>query len=129
MHEMEMRVITIVDAGKDVLGYKVQGTIEKRDIERVVEDMDAKVPQSSKLRLYVELDDMSGISPQALWRDLQLGLPRTSYLTRIERVALVTDSEMVRSLVGLQSHLGLPVQIKVYAPASAPTAMQWLAAA
>jgi hypothetical protein len=119
-------MITIVDVGEGILGYRVQGTIEKRDIERVVEDMDAKVPETSKIRLYVELSEMTGISPQAVWRDIQLGLPRTKYLSRIERVALVTDSDLIRSLAGMQSHLGMSMEIKVYDPAAAPTAKEWL---
>ena len=122
-------MITVVDAGPDVLGYRVDGTIEKRDIERVVADMDAKVPQSSRIRLYVELDNMTGMSPQALWRDLQLGVPRAGYLSRIERVALVTDNELVRTLAGMRSHLGTSLQIKVYAPSAGPTALEWLSAA
>lgn len=55
--------------------------------------MDAKVPDHDQLRLYVEVAELDGITPQALLRDLQLGLPRMNYLTRIAKLAVVSGSE------------------------------------
>jgi hypothetical protein len=90
-------MISIIDIGPGVLGYRINGSIEKADIERVV-------------------------------RDLQLGIPRTNYLTRLEKVALVSDSDIVRMIAGVQSHIARALQVKVFDASASADATTWILA-
>jgi hypothetical protein len=89
-------VIDILELGPGILGYCISGRIEKLDVERVIADMDRKVPAADRLRLYVEVNQLNGLTPQALLRDLRLGVPRANYFAHVKKLAVVTPSPMVR---------------------------------
>jgi hypothetical protein len=119
-------LIGVLDMGPRVLAYSINGKIEKPDIERVVADMDAKVPTAEKVRLYVEVNEPNGMTPEALFRDLQLGVPRTQYLLRIERVAIVTDSNPVRTFANAQAKVARWFETRVFENSQKAEAAAWI---
>ena len=119
-------MIQILELGPGILGYAINGKIEKPDIERVFANMDAKVPANSKVRVYVEVNDIGGIAPEALLRDLQLGLPRMSYLSKIEKLAVVTDSSAHSTWAKLQGQVMRWIDVQVFDSARKDEALTWL---
>ena len=119
-------MIGVLDLGPRVLAYSINGKIEKPDIERVIADMDAKVPTAEKVRLYVEVNELSGITPEALFRDLQLGVPRMQYLMRIERLAVVSDSSTVRTFATAQAKLARWFETRVFESGRNAVALAWV---
>ena len=119
-------MINVLELGPNVLGYSINGKIEKADIERVVADMDSKVPPADKVRLYVEVNELDGITPQAFFRDLQLGIPRTNYLMRIEKLALVTDSDGLRTFANAQAKVARWLETRVFGPEEKAQAVAWV---
>ena len=120
-------MITIIDVSPNVLGYAINGRIEQADIERVFADMDAKVPAADKVRIYLEVTDPDGISLQALMRDVQLGVPRMNYLTRIECLVVVTDNDTVRSMVNVQGQIARWMEMRVFPMTEKHKAVTWVA--
>jgi hypothetical protein len=121
-------MIGVLDMGPRVLAYSINGRIEKADIERVVADMDAKVPMAEKVRLYVEVNHPDGMTPEALFRDLQLGVPRTQYLLRIERVAIVSDSNAIRAFAAAQSKIARWFETRIFEGHEKLDAATWVQA-
>ena len=119
-------MIGVLDLGPRVLAYSINGRIEKSDIERVVADMDAKVPTAEKVRLYVEVNEPDGMTPEALFRDLQLGVPRTQYLLRIERVAVVADSTPIRAFANAQAKVARWFETRVFEGRQKAEAAAWV---
>ena len=119
-------MIAVLDLGPRVLAYSINGKIDKPDIERVVADMDAKVPTAEKVRLYVEVNETDGITPQALFRDLQLGVPRMQYLMRIERLAVVAQSDAVRTFANAQAKVARWFETRVFDETQREEASRWV---
>jgi hypothetical protein len=119
-------MIGVLDMGPRVLAYSINGKIEKSDIERVVADMDAKVPLAEKVRLYVEVNEPDGMTPEALFRDLQLGVPRMQYLMRIERVAVVADSNAIRTFANAQAKVARWFETRVFEGSQKADAATWV---
>lgn len=122
-------MITPLDIGPNVLGYRVTGKIEKPDIESAVADWDRFVKANQKFSIFVDIEDLHGMTPQALARDLQLGIPRMGDLRHIDKMAVVSDSDVIRNIVGLQSHLASHwFQAKAFTRTEKQEAISWVTA-
>jgi hypothetical protein len=119
-------VIQVLELGPGLLGYAFNGKIEKPDIERVFADMDAKVPANEKVGIYTELNDVGGITPEALLRDLQLGATRLNYLGRIGKVAVVTDSNAWGTWSKIEGKVLRWLELRVFASSEKEAALTWL---
>jgi hypothetical protein len=119
-------MISVLEIAPNVLGYTINGKIEKQDVERVIADMDAKVPTAHKVRLFVEVMSLDGMTPQAFFRDMQLGIPRTNYLIRIERLAVVAESEAVQTFVNAQARLTRWFETRVFGAGQRAEAIAWI---
>lgn len=89
-------MISILELGPNVLAYRAEGKLERADIERVFAELDRRLSSGEKIRIYAEVHSLSGISLEALWEDVRLGIQRWSAIAKIEKAALVTDLEWVR---------------------------------
>ena len=121
-------MISVLQLDPGILGYVVNGKIEKIDIDSIVSDMDAKVPALEKVRLYIEVSKTDGITPEAFLRDMQLGLPRTPYLFKIQRLAVVTDISGVKTFANAQAKVARWFETRVFTVAEKATALAWLRA-
>jgi hypothetical protein len=68
------------------------------------------------------------MTPEALFRDLQLGVPRTQYLLRIERVAVVADSSAVRTFANAQAKIARWFETRVFENGQKAEAAAWVQA-
>ena len=62
----------------------------------------------------MEVQSLGGITPEALWRDLRLGVPRLPDLGRIEKAALVTEVDWLRSAVGMGNALPGGLRLRTF---------------
>ena len=121
-------MLTILDLGPDILGYRVDGKIDRADIERAFAEFDRLVATDRKIRVYVEVQSLGGITPEALWRDMQLGVPRLKDLGRVEKMALVTEVDWLRSAAGMGSALPGLLRLRTFTGAEQAEARAWIQA-
>jgi hypothetical protein len=83
---------------KNTIGINVDGKVEKADIERVFGELE-NASGNGKIKLYVEVSDfnLSDLSFEALKKDLQLWFANPGIITDIEKVALVSDSKLLKA--------------------------------
>ncbi|SHJ49505.1 SpoIIAA-like [Reichenbachiella agariperforans] len=72
--------------------------------------------------LYHLKSDFTGFELSALWDDAKLGM---KHLTEWERIALVSDHEMVNSFVMFFSHL-VKADIKLFRDSELSQAKKWI---
>lgn len=110
----------------DVVAYRAEGKIEVSDIERAFEEIDRKLAAHPRVRIYGEVHGLSGVTMHALWRDLDLMVRRPDLLTRVEKAALVTDQEWLRSVGSWQNTFLPGVQIRAFALSEQHLAQSWV---
>ncbi|MFA9432702.1 STAS/SEC14 domain-containing protein [Egicoccus sp. AB-alg2] len=76
-----------------MLGYAVEGRLERDDVERMQAEMRVAMEQHGDLRLLVRIDGMDDLTPEAVWQDLEM---TPDYLRRVERLAVVGDERWHR---------------------------------
>lgn len=117
----------LTDFPSHVVAFVCKGRVTKADYEAVlVPAVLNALGTHDKVRLYYETGpDFAGIDPGAMWEDFKVGM---EYLTRWERVALVTDIEWIKQAVRLWSFL-MPASTRVFPTSEAAQAREWIAAA
>ena len=122
-------MISVLDIGQGVLGISVSSKVEKPDIERAIAAWDATVAAYPKFSVYVEINSLSGITPQALLRDLQLGITRMTDLSHVDKFAVVTDIGAIKTLVNFEGKLGMHwFDTQVFALSQKTEALSWVKA-
>ncbi len=114
----------IPDLPDQVLGIRAIGDVEDDDYEDVlVPAIEDRLTRHEKIRLlYVLGPEFEGYEADAMWEDAKLGMKTfTSY----ERIAIVTDSALVRRSVKAFGWL-MPGDVQVFAVAELEPATNWI---
>lgn len=119
-------MLSILDLGPRVLAYHVEGKVEREDVDRVFAEMDRKLASDEKLRVYAEVESMTGVSLDALWQDVRLGIQRWSALSRIDRAALVTDLGWLRRATIWEDRLLRGIHLRTFPLAERDEARAWV---
>ncbi|HEU0055365.1 MAG TPA: STAS/SEC14 domain-containing protein [Longimicrobium sp.] len=119
-------MITILDLGPSVVAYRVDGKVERGDIDEAFATMDRALAANASIRAYTEVVDFGGISLDALWEDLRLAIGRWSALSKIDRVAVVTDLEWMKRLSVWEGKLFRGMEVRAFPLARQAEAREWI---
>jgi hypothetical protein len=108
----------------NVLGVLVKEKITGEDYESVlIPAFEEKLKAHAKIRMLYHIEnDFDGFAFDAMWKDAKLGLQHNSEL---ERIALVSDHEMINSLMKFFGHL-ISSEIKIFKDTELDKAKGWI---
>ncbi|MGO8778304.1 MAG: STAS/SEC14 domain-containing protein [Rhodomicrobium sp.] len=109
---------------ENTLAFAGRGQVTKADYDGILTPAVEKAfAGHQRLRLYYELGpDFTGIDGDAIMEDFKIGM---HYLTRWERMAVVTDVPWIIQTISLFSFL-LPGALKVFPTKDADQARSWI---
>lgn len=116
---------TIPGMPDNVVACAAKGHVTKADYEAaIIPAIERALKAHKKIRCYYELGrDFQDMSTGALWEDFVVGV---EYLSRWERIAVVTDVEWIAKAVNAFRFL-IPGPMRVFANAQAAEARAWIA--
>src|SRR5215472_5441676 len=78
---MEIHMIEVLpDFPDGVVAMRCAGHVTRQDYEQVViPTLEAALQQHQKLRMYCQVDSLSGMTPGAMWDDVKVGLPAITH--------------------------------------------------
>jgi hypothetical protein len=120
-------MVELLDLGERVLALRIDGRIEKTDIERIFAELDRTLAGEGKIRVYMEIAALTGVALDALWRDLQLALQRLNAIPRIERAAVATDAGWIRTAAGVEDRVFRGIDVRAFELARVAEARAWVA--
>lgn len=109
-----------------VVGIRIDGKVLSTDIERAMNSLEEKLKAHQRVSFYVEIDALSGITPEAILKDVRYGLEQLKNLGRFYRSAVVTDISWIRAAAGVEDLLIPKVQVKAFTRADRDVAMAWV---
>ncbi|MEM9193549.1 MAG: STAS/SEC14 domain-containing protein [Myxococcota bacterium] len=117
-------MLTILDIGApNVIGLEIDGKIEIDDINRVKTVVEEQLQNHDKLRIYVELNEIGGISLEALWEDLKLAFGNWS---RWSHKAVVSDKEWLTGFTEVADKLFPSIHVKHFTWDQKEEARAWI---
>ena len=114
------------DMPGNVVALKAVGKVTKEDYETVlIPAVEQKLAQGGKVRLLYWLgEDYSEFEAGAMWADAKVGF---EHLTSWEKVAVVTDVEWLKAMVGVFAFM-MHGKVKLFANQDLNQAMEWIKA-
>jgi hypothetical protein len=112
------------DLPDKVIGILATGKITSEDYERVLTPaLKEKLKTNTKIRMLYHIDsDFTSFELGAIWDDAMLGI---KHLSEIESVALVSDHEIINSLVKFFGHL-IKAEIQIFKDSELDQAKEWI---
>ena len=109
-----------------VVGVRVDGKVLSTDIERTMKALDDKLRAHQRVSIYTEIDSLSGITPEAILKDVRYGVEQLKNLGRFYRAAVVTDIGWIRAAVGFEDLIVPKVEVKAFSKSDRDVAMAWV---
>lgn len=106
-----------------IIGVNIEGRIEAEDIDRVTKSIEKRLKQGEKLRIYVEINNWTGMSLEAFIKDLKFSL---QHFQDFEKEAIVSDRRWLENLAAVGNTLFSSVEVKHFTFADKDKAVEWI---
>ena len=124
VHRASIRPIALPDHPQ-VLGYAVNGKVTSEDYQIISQQLEQAARPSEKLTIYLELLNLEGGTPAALWEDIKNGLEHGS---DIDKVALLGSKDWVENLTKAGDFVTPGIDMEFFELGRKQEALDWLTA-
>ena len=107
----------------NVIGLEIDGKIETSDIEQMTSLVEERLKSQKKLRAYVQVKRLSGISAEGLLEDLKFAL---QHFKDFEKKAVVCEPSWLTKMASASSKLFPTIEVKCFTWAEQAQAMEWI---
>ena len=119
-------MIEMLDLQSDkAVGLVISGKIQRADIDKVYAQVNDKLSRVNKLSVYVEVDELGGISLDALIEDVKQGIPK---IRKLEKKAVVSSAKWLEVFTKLGDKLFPSFEAKHFTPEQKEEAEAWVIA-
>ncbi len=116
-------MIELIPTNADnLIGCRIDGKINTEDIERIANYIEDKFVKNKKLRIYVEVIKLEGISLEALFKDLKLGI---KHFSDFDKKAVVTDKEWMKKVAALADRIFPNIEVRCFSFEDQEKALEW----
>lgn len=116
-------MIEMIEIAPKVLGLRINGKINEEDMEKMISVCKAKMKDEERIAVYVEVEEMGGISFNALIEDLKFALPN---LKRFSKKAVVSDIKWHEPLIKVGDKLFPSIEVRHYDQDQRAEALKWV---
>lgn len=106
----------------DLVAMSLSGPVDRRDYDKMLPTLEAKIKQYGKINLYAEVHQVEAYTLRALWEDLKFDV---RHLTDFRKVAIVGDKKWMDWVTSMASAF-TTAKLKYFEPGQKIQAMNWL---
>lgn len=114
-----------IAARDDVVAIRLGETLTKDEIDRLYAEVEAKFGAHEKLCYFCDATAFQHLAPDAVLEGLRQRMMHLGWLSRFDRVAVVTDSAAIRTWIAVMDALTPVMQVKAFRPAEADAGLAW----
>lgn len=114
-----------LDAKPGTVALRLGENLTKADIEQIYVLVTAAFEAHPRLNYYVDATAYEGSTLEARAEDLKGHLTHLGWLSRFDRVAMVTDNGLLRAAAGLFDLMTPVMQVKAFPSEEAAAALSW----
>lgn len=115
----------ISDTPDFLVAFRLGGHIDAEDIEHFMGRVEDAFDAHEQVSLFMEIEALEGMSPQAVLMDVQKGLSQLKNLRRLHRVAVVAQQEWIRTGVEWENRIFSGIDLRAFEPAGRTEALAW----
>ena len=107
-----------------VVPIEIDGEINSRDFSNVLAKMEEQLAKHDKLRLYVEIKSLGGMSASTAFNELKDAI---KHWERFDKLAVVSDVEGIRTATTVIDKLSPNTECETFRSADRDSAQAWVA--
>ena len=107
---------------KDILAFKATGKLTDADYKQFLPLLEEMIQKTSRVSLYIEMQDFEGWEAKAAWDDLRFGLQHDDDFKRIAIIGDKSWQHAAISFVNFFSH----IEMRFFDSSESETAWDWL---
>ncbi|MGC9527631.1 MAG: STAS/SEC14 domain-containing protein [Limnospira sp.] len=113
----------ILPTAGSLIGVRIDGGIETQDVRNLATLIEERLKSHKPLQVYVEVQHLGGIAPEALWEDLKLAF---GHFKDFNRKAVVCDSAWLSRLADVGNRLVPGIEVRCFSWDEKDAAIAWL---
>ncbi|HET9335826.1 MAG TPA: STAS/SEC14 domain-containing protein [Sphingomicrobium sp.] len=121
-------MIETIESPEDVIAIRVANNITGKDLDAIMDQLDAIMAAHDKVHVFVETRAIEGIELSGLSSYMKRAMPLFSKLGRFGRVAVVADQAWIRFGTRLESALLPFISYRTFTPDRRQEALAWVQA-
>lgn len=108
-----------------VVAIRIDGKVLSSDIDQAIRAIEEGLATHQLVSFVVEIKELSGVTPEAMLKDLRYGLNQLKNLKRFHRAAVITDIKWIRAAAGVEDLIIPKVEVKAFSEADRDVAITW----
>ena len=120
-------MIEFLPAPPQVAAFHFTGTLTGEDYDRCIESVEAKLQEHPRIGLFCDMTGFTGLTPQALAKDLRYAIGKFGQYGRFARGAIVTDQHWLGQISEFAGKFLPNTQMRAFDPSEREAALAWAA--
>lgn len=120
-------MIDVLPSPSHVGAYRFSGTLDGADYDRCIADVESRLRVHERIGLYCDMTGFTGMTPEAMGKDLRYALAKFGEYRRFARGAIVTDKHWLGRISEFAGHFFPHTEIRSFEPEEHDAALTWAA--
>ncbi|HSX65059.1 MAG TPA: STAS/SEC14 domain-containing protein [Pseudoxanthomonas sp.] len=120
-------MIDLITAPPYVAAFRFSGKLTGEDYDRCIAEIEARLDEYPRIAIFGDMTGMTGLSAEALGKDLRYALEKLGEYSRFARAAVVTDNNWLGKVSEFSGRVLPKTEVRAFAPAEADAALAWAA--
>lgn len=118
-------MLEFIESPDDAIALKISGAINGKDLDAIMDRLDAIMERHDKVHIFVETQGISSLELASLPHYFSRAMPLFGKLNRFGRVAVVSDQAWIRVGTRIESALLPFIDYRVFEPSERDEALAW----
>ena len=118
-------MLEFIESPDDAIALKISGAINGKDLDSIMDRLDAFMERHDKVHIFVETQGISSLELASLPHYFSRAMPLFGKLNRFGRVAVVSDQAWIRVGTRIESALLPFINYRVFEPTERDEALAW----
>ena len=118
-------MLEFIESPDDAITLKISGAINGKDLDSIMDRLDAVMERHDKVHMFVETQGISSLELASLPHYFSRAMPLFGKLKGFGRVAVVSDQTWIRVGTRIESALLPFINYRVFEPTERDEALAW----
>lgn len=118
-------MIEIISTPSHVAAYRFTGQLTAEDYDACIADLEAKLAQYPRIAVVSDLTGLTGLTFEALGKDLRYSLSKLGEYSRFARAAVITDRRWLAGISEAAGRLLPRTEVRTFEAHEQAPALAW----
>ncbi len=119
-------MIEILQVAPHVAAFHFTGQLTGDDYDTCIGEIETRLSLNPRIGVFVDLGGLTGMSAEAMAKDVRYGLGKLGELKRFARSAVVTERDWLARVSSFSAMLVPGMELKTFEPGERDAAMAWV---